>query len=129
MSTIVFDVPLPLRDCSSNGDKGSWRKKSRAVKTYRQEGWCAFTLDKPAGYCTPDRVRMSLVFATKGARRMGRYAPRDISNALAAFKAAQDGIKDAGAMVDDDAAHCQLGSVTIDPGHGPWVRVTLEAIE
>lgn len=130
--TLVFEMSLPLRDCSSNGNKGSWRKKGLATKTYRQEGWIAFLLAKPGGYIPPAKVRMSLVFGTKGARRVGRYAPRDRSNALAAFKAAQDGIADAGGMVDDSAEHCDLGGIAIDrtvvAGRIPPCRLEIEGV-
>lgn len=121
---MLITVPLPPRGCSSNGDKGSWRKKAAATKVYRQEGIIATRNAPlpPAGV-----LRMSLVFCTKGVRASGRYAPRDISNGVAAFKGCQDGLCE-GWGVKDDHKHLQLGSVSIDNRRGPYVLVTIEAV-
>jgi hypothetical protein len=68
---------------------------------------------------------MSLTFCTKGVRAVGRYAPRDASNAVASFKGCQDGICEAWGT-SDDYKHLQLGAVSIDNTRGPFVIVTIE---
>jgi hypothetical protein len=124
---LTLQVPLPPRDCSSNGAKGSWRKKATATREYRIETFAAlraawgWKLDGTV--ITP--VRMSLVFCTKGSRGTGRYAPRDLSNALSSFKAAQDEIAQ-NLGIDDDHKHMKLGEISIDNTRGPYVIVTIE---
>jgi Holliday junction resolvase RusA-like endonuclease len=124
--TITFDVPLPPRACSSNGSHGHWRKKSAAAKQYRKDvGWDAMVARADA---VPERMkrRVSLVFGIKGGRKAALYQPRDVPNAVSAFKAGFDGLTDAGLLVDDSRTWMELGEVKIDPNHGPWVRVTVE---
>lgn len=123
---IKFTVPLPPRGCSSNGNKGSWRKKATATKLYRAQGWAAIMAYGQILDGTPIRpIRMSLTFATKGVRAVGLYAPRDISNAISAFKGAQDGICEA-LGIPDSHQWLSLGSVTITNKRGPWVEVQIE---
>lgn len=121
--TLTIDLPLPPRVLSSNGSHGHWSKKSGAAKGYRQ--LCRL-IARGFAENAPDRRRVSYTFGIKGARSTGAYCPRDVSNALAAFKAGQDGLVDAGILVDDSARWMELGSVTIDPSIGPFVRVTVE---
>jgi hypothetical protein len=126
MRTLTFELPLPLRALSSNGAQGSWRKKAAARRAYREEcGWLAKGCDweMPA-----ERARLSLVFGIKGGRAAGRYQPRDASNALSAFKPAQDSLVDAGLLVDDSMKHLELGEVRIDSTVGPFVAVRIEEL-
>ena len=123
---IVIEPPLPPRALSSNGSHGHWRTKSAAAKGYRQ--LCGL-LARAFAENKPDRRRVSYTFGIKGARSTGAYCPRDVSNALAAFKAGQDGLVDAGILVDDSARWMELGSVTIDATIGPFVRVVVEPCE
>ena len=129
--TLHFHVPLPPRMCSSNGSHGSWPLKARATRDYRHEGY-GYALEalreQSDAIEAPNRVRMSLAFCTRGVRLVGRYAPRDVSNALAAFKGCQDGFTDAGVWVDDSSRHLELGSVTIVNTRGPWVEVEIEEV-
>jgi len=55
------------------------------------------------------------------------YAPRDASNALASFKAGQDGLCDA-LGIEDSRKFVTVGSIDIDPKQGPWVEVLVEVI-
>jgi len=52
-----------------------------------------------------DPARMTLTLRCTSARSDGAYRPADIGNAIYALKAAIDGIKDAGLIVDDDLTH------------------------
>jgi hypothetical protein len=72
-------------------------------------------------------VRMSLVFCIKGSRGTGRYAPRDLSNAIASFKGAQDEIAQ-NLGIPDDHKHMKLGEISIDNTRGPFVIVTIEPV-
>ncbi len=129
-TAITFEVPLPPRELSSNGSHGHWSRKSRAAKQYRLA--CRFGALAATQCATApeivrcERVRVSYLFGIKDARKLGLYCPRDVSNAIAAFKAGQDGIVDAGLIRDDSARYMELGTVTIDPKVGPFVRVTVE---
>ena len=125
MTPLTIDLPLPPRALSSNGSHGHWSRKSRAARDYRTSVW-ALVLAARFPDSPPARRRVSYTFGIKGARAGGYYCPRDISNALAAFKAGQDGLVDAGLLVDDSAKWMELGTVTIDATVGPFVRVTVE---
>ena len=133
--TLTIDLPLPPRALSSNGSHGHWAWKGREARRYREE--CHLLARVSGGISAqcvgfeypmqyPKRRRVSYTFGIKGARAGGYYCPRDVSNALAAFKAGQDGLVDAGILVDDSAKWMELGTVTIDATVGPFVRVTVE---
>ena len=123
---IVIELPLPPRALSSNGSHGHWSKKNRAAQDYRLECKILALMDCRVRLLDRRRMRVSYAFGIKGARKTGVYCPRDIPNALAAFKAGQDALVDAGVLVDDSAKWMELGTVTIDPKVGPFVRVTVE---
>ncbi len=121
---ITLRLPLPPRGCSKNGYK-HWRTVSAARRGYREEcGWearaaWARTTEPPA----VKRI-VSLMFGTK--HPDGRYAPKDVPNAIYAASALFDGLVDAGMLVDDSHQWMQLGSVAIDSTRGPFVLVTIE---
>lgn len=123
---ITFDVPLPPRGVSSNA-RGHWRSKAQAVANYRSAVWVAAYSAGLALMASP-RARVSLLFGIKGGRALGLYQPRDVPNAVDAFKAGFDGLKDAGLIVDDSRRHMELGTVEITAKDGPWVRVTIEEV-
>lgn len=132
---ITFDVPLPPRALSPNGSHGHWSKTSKARKSYRQEVADEAMAARWSGRyvpVAPDRettkCRVSLVFGIKGGRGMA-YQPRDVPNAVSAFKAGFDGLTDAGLLVDDSRTWMELGEVRIDAKVGPFVRVTVEGLE
>jgi len=66
---------------------------------------------------------VSLTFCTKGARAVQRYAPRDEPNAVGAFKAGFDAMKDVGLLVDDSAKWMRLEGTRIDNTRGPFVEI------
>ena len=123
---IVIELPLPPRALSSNGSHGHWSSKSRAAKGYRKLCQIIGLQSRPPRWLADCKMHVSYTFGIKGARTLGLYCPRDVSNALAAFKAGQDGLVDAGILVDDSAKWMELGTVTIDATVGPFVRVTVE---
>lgn len=139
---ITFTVPLPPRALMPNQNM-HWRIKAEPTKAYRAE--CR-QLAEGLFETPPTRLRMSLAFCIKGARgdcphprrkpaegkalrpcRKCPYAPHDESNALAAFKAGQDGIFDALGM-RDSRKHLTIGGVAIDSTRGPFVEVALEVM-
>lgn len=119
----TFRVPLPLRELSSNGSHGHWTKEARARATYREE---VAMEARRVGLAPAERVRVSLVFGIKGAKAIKRYQPRDVANALSAFKSGIDGLIDAGMAPDDSRDHLELGRISITAKAGPWVAVTVE---
>jgi hypothetical protein len=102
-----------------------------AAKREQKQEWAllaysaANTLHAP--WQAPERATAAIEVGIKGARGTGMYAPRDEANALAALKAAIDGIVDAGALIDDSRRHLHIAGVTISAEWGPQVRITLEA--
>ena len=109
MTTLtILRVPLPPRSLKPNQNV-TWRVRSAPTAAYREQ--CRKAAE---GLSFDGKLRMSLAFCIKGARgtcphprrapkpgkalrpcRRCPYAPHDESNALAAFKAGQDGIFDA----------------------------------
>lgn len=129
--SLVFEVPLPPKQLSSNRSHDHWRGRAAATAEYRQlVGWLAkekaVAERWPVAICGVNRV--SLVFGVKGSRKAGRYAPRDEANAVAAFKAGFDGLVDAGLLVDDSRRYMELGEVVISPAVGPFVRVIVTPV-
>lgn len=130
MSVLTFDVDLPPRECSPNSREDR-RGTARIRAKYRDDvAWLAVAARQSMGVepFALDPGRISLTFATKGARMVGCYSARDADNALAAFKAGLDGLVIGGIFRDDSAVHVTIGEIRIDPSDGPWVRVTVEAI-
>lgn len=90
------------------------------------------------GWATPERARINLHFGVKTVPKEARmyphkldrpYRPHDYDNAVAAFKAGQDGLVQAKVIRGDDFAHLEGGTITSDPKAGPWVRVTIEVLK
>ncbi len=128
---LEFEVPLPPAACQPNGQHGHWSTKNGARRLYRSEvALIAQSAARVADWpIDPGPVRLSLVFGTRhGPVPDGRYRPRDFDNAVAAFKGARDGMRDAGLFADDDHRHLLDGGTQIDPTRGPGVYVRLEVI-
>ena len=126
---ISFTVPLPPRELSSNGSHGHWQKESRVRSDYRGEVCIEALAAQGTTRINADRARISLVFCIKGGRKAQRYQPRDVANALAAFKSGIDGIVDSNMVIDDSAKHLELGKIAIDNKRGPFVFVEIEVLE
>jgi len=153
---LEITVPLPPAALSPNhtvGSLGARMGKANRYDEYKEHVRkiaCAAARD--IGWVPPARARISLVYGLKAVRgeRSGHvhkldlpYRPHDWDNAVAAFKAGQDGLvakpervdKNGvrypalpGVLLADDRRHLEGGSVTFDPKAGPWVRVRIEAI-
>lgn len=129
-NALVFEVSLPYRELSSNGSHGHWSKVARVRRLYREEARIsALAAMREQGWEHTGPVRVHLLFCTRGGRGVQRYQPRDEANALAAAKPLLDGIVDAGVVVDDSRKHLTIGGVSIRADGGPFVRVTVEALE
>lgn len=128
-NSYTFRAPLPLRSLSSNGAHGHWSGASAARQQYREEVYVWAKLKQLAPPWQANKVRVSLLFGIKDGRKAQRYQPQDVSNAVSAFKAGFDGMVDACLFPDDSRKHMALGTVVIDSTVGPWVEVTVEAIE
>lgn len=130
---LCFEVELSPRALSPNGNKGGhWGRKSGPTETYKYAAFvsCKSADGFPALHValgTNPHVVLSLEFCVKGSRGKGTYAPRDVDNAVASFKAAKDGIALALA-IPDTAKHMALGAVTIRSDCGPFVRVVVEEV-
>lgn len=130
VSSYTFRAPLPLRSLSSNGAHGHWTGAAKAREVYRNEVFmeCLAAQTYPQRW-EAKKVRVSLVFGIKDGRKFQRYQPQDVANAVSAFKSGFDGMVDACLFPDDSRKHMALGTVVIDSKVGPWVEVTVEAIE
>jgi len=133
MNRIEFDAPLPPRGCAQNF-RGHWSQRAFATQFYRTELWAralaALGSDRPR----PKAVTLSCTFVTGGKRRpdlpkhLRPYSPEDVTNAVGAFKAGEDGIADA-LGVDDKAATWRHGTMMVlkaEPALAPGVHVTVE---
>jgi hypothetical protein len=125
----TFRAPLPLRALSSNGAHGHWSGASAARAAYREEVFTNAVVAQQQPPWEARKARVSLLFGIKDGRKEQRYQPQDVSNAVSAFKAGFDGMVDARLFPDDSRKHMALGTVVIDSTVGPWVEVTVEAIE
>ena len=92
--TFSMSIPIPHRDLSPNV-RAHWRAKARAARRLREEV-CTATL-VATNFSRPQwkaaTVLVRAYFATKRAR--------DKDNVLSSLKAAFDGLKDAGLILDD----------------------------
>jgi len=130
---VEFQVPLPPRDLSSNGAHGHWSTTSKARKDYRSDTMLsysvAFSPFVRSAHKPMVRAKLSLVFCTKGSRKVGLYGPQDEANAVYAAKSLIDGLVDAGLIEGDDHKRLTLESCRIDNTRGPFVVVRLESTE
>lgn len=133
---LTFDVPLPPQGLSPNSDRASSRKaKARLFEAYRTDVHIlAVDARNRAGWRAPARARVHLLFGLRRARmvkgqKQPYYYPADWDNAVASAKALMDGLRSAEVIVDDDWEHLEAGAIRHTDGDGPWVRVTVEAVE
>lgn len=131
-------IPLPPIGCQPHA-KGHWRPKAAATKLHREEARM---------YGIASNLRLSgmvrihhdwYMGKTKaelftGGRSDRRYHPLDIGNAIAALKAAIDGLVDAGVLPGDTHKQVQWGECRLlrtAKAHGGRSGVVLrfEALE
>lgn len=128
-SILTFEVSLPYRELSSNGSHGHWRRVAEARRLYRIEARIeAHNAAREQGWRMSGRATVDLLFGIRGGRRVQRYQPRDVGNAISAAKALFDGMVDAGVVADDSRQHLAIGAVSISSDLGPFVRVTVREV-
>ena len=123
---ITFTTSLPPRGCSPNRSD-HWSGAYTAKRDYREEVWADAAV-AGASHLRWAAARISLTFGTHRRPGDGRYHPTDRDNAVASFKAGQDGIVDTGLIEDDAFAHLEIGEIVIDPTQY-GVTIVLERIE
>ncbi len=100
METLTITLPLPPAVLNPNSSRVHWRRVQQAIKSYREAGYIAamdaVNRQKPS---VPFKaVTLQATFYFKVKRR------RDGGNFESTLKPAQDGLVDAGVIVDDDYA-------------------------
>jgi hypothetical protein len=145
LAVLEFEVPLPPVGLSPNhviGSIGARMAKHARYQEYLETvRLIALDAAQRAGWSVPARARISLEFGVRHVKgelkskdRLARpYRPEDWDNAVAAFKAGQDGLVTTstrvGVLVGDDHRVLECGWVRVNHSAGPWVRVLLEALE
>ncbi len=148
---LTFEIPLPPKDCSPNrASHQHFRHRSTATKEYRKAVWAIAKEAMPAVY-VPVPVRIhhewymgqsktetslrAAYLASGGKKKLPSefYRPRDKQNAIAALKAAIDGIVDARIIPDDNDEWLDWGQCTFyrkpeQHGGRSCVVITLEAL-
>lgn len=132
VTKVEFITPLPPRGLSPNGAHGHYAAVAAAKRLYRHEVFVdARNACLANHWRAPQKAKVSIRFCTGGRRKdaPGRYRPLDVANAVMAFKAGFDALKDGGLILDDSHRHLLLGSMEIDSDTGPWVVLTLEEVK
>ena len=136
MRRVEVELPLPPRALSpnaSNQKRGPHSAKSIAVGCYKELVSLMVRAGvRRGGWWAPG---VGVVWVVGGLKRGGfrldpdMYLPRDADNAVASFKAGFDGMVAGGALLADTWGHMVLGRIESTPLLGPWVRVSVEAVE
>lgn len=139
LPVLVFEVPLPPTALSPNhrGETVAARQaRSKRLEQYRTlVRFAARDAAIRAGWKPPIKARISLLYAIRPTPNTARdeldrlYRPRDWDNAVAAFKAGQDGIVAAGVLKGDTWGMLEGGRISATGAEGPFVRVTIETLE
>lgn len=120
-------LPLPPLSVSPNvASHRHWRQRADGTAEYRMLAKGCFNRDKPSGW-SATRVVVSMdYYCTKTSRG---YRPRDTMNAIAAMKAAIDGMADAGIVPNDSKRFVSWGGLRLfttreESAAAPdWMRV------
>jgi len=118
MRVLRLTLALPPRECSPNW-RGHWGTKRRAVKAYREASCLRGLSVKAFPFRRMVAATLNLHFFFSRANR------RDSDNLVASFKAARDGLADAGIVKDDSAF--RVGSVAVGVDKNP--RLEVEIVE
>jgi len=116
---------LPPVECSPNW-RGHWAQRYQAGEVYKSAVYysCVDARNRALaeGRLVFMRARLNLTFVFPQRRR------RDEDNLIAGFKLGLDGIVASGLVVDDDAAHLEIVSVSIqvDKERAPLTIIELE---
>lgn len=127
--SLVFDVLLPPRALSPNRKGSHWTQRLRPTRVYRGDvGMLALSAMREQNWVPSEYfgATVSLDFnVVKIPRGLsdGLYRPRDVDNAIAAFKAGLDGMTDAGCWSDDSVVQVVSATISHDSKKLPGVTV------
>jgi predicted metal-dependent phosphoesterase TrpH len=111
MTSFICRLPLPPSDLSPNrASHAHWRLRHGATDEYRMIARSCFKRDKPAGWAASHVELEMHYYCTKASRG---YRPKDVQNALAAIKAAVDGMVDAGVVANDSKKFVSWGRLRL----------------
>jgi len=115
---VLITLPLPTRELSPNS-RCHWRTKAAAVKRYRELARLA-TYVGGGMDCRWEHAIADVAFYWPDRRS------RDADNALASLKAAWDGMRDVGLIVDDNTRVLRLAECDFHiDGKNPRVEITV----
>jgi len=115
---------------SSPNWRGHWGSKYKGSRIYHDAVFYCCVDARNRGYregmsfpFTKARLDLTIVFP--------EYRRRDRDNMLSSAKPGIDAIVDSGVLLDDDAAHLEIGKVDIlvDPGRAPLTVIDIEELE
>lgn len=107
----VYVVDLPGLPPLSLNDREHRMAHAKRVSEWREQaGFCAMA----AGVPRVERAHIVLVAHPPNSSR------RDVDNLAPTWKAAVDGCRDAGILVDDDATRVSMGIVIGEPNDRAW---------
>src|SRR5579885_2260476 len=96
---LLITLALPPAACSPNS-RADWHERHRATQAFRTDaGWTA--REALAGGEPFSACALAIRYVLCGKTPKAQYAPKDCDNGLAAVKAAQDGLRDAGVFSND----------------------------
>lgn len=137
--SLTFEVPLPPWALSPNfrvATRGAVLAKAQRVERYRAVCRAIAASEAVlAGWVAPAKARITLLWGIRATENLAKdkldalYRPQDWDNAVAAFKAGQDGIVSAGVVLGDKWHQLEGGRVSATGAEGPFVRVTLEVVD
>lgn len=104
------ELPLPPKEASPNA-RVHWGAKARAVRLYRET--CGTLARMKIGRRRLERVRIDLDFYLCRGRDTASYFPRDCDNAISSAKAAIDGLRDIGIVVNDSKKFVTIGETRL----------------
>lgn len=109
--SLVATIPLPPDALSPNA-RVHWSARARATKNHRFAAFVSLAAAKrEAKWRTMRPIVLDIEYRCH-AKATG-YKPKDATNALAALKAAIDGIVDAGIIGNDSARWLTLGKLDL----------------
>ena len=118
MTARTWRIVLPAgMDLLNANHRTHWARKARVTRVIRQAAaWCSFEVP------LLQRAHVEGVYEPPDKRR------RDPANLYPSFKAAIDGLVDAGVLPDDDSAHLVGPDMRLGPVH-PGGRLVLIVTE
>lgn len=119
MPTITLTIDhLPYKQLSPNA-RVHWTTKNNYTQAAKTEA-CMIAKQSMNGWKAPDQAVISYTFTVTSRRN------RDIDNLVAACKAVQDGLVEAGVIKADDCWHLSLGQVQVVKGDKPKTEIIVE---